>query len=115
MRTWGSINIGHGIRIGRSMADSELRPKVPGWRRFDEPSASERLCHVRGFYLSIGRGPLSARMFIFQCLRALAAEPNRLGNRLFLANVTRADVCVCKTGRGPHGRASAQCVHHGYS
>jgi len=27
-------------------------------------------------------------MSIFQCLTALVAEPNRLGNRLFLANVT---------------------------
>jgi hypothetical protein len=48
------------------------------------------LCHVRGFYLSIGRGAL-ARMSIFQCLRALVANSNRLGNRLFLANVTMPD------------------------
>jgi hypothetical protein len=30
----------------------------------------------------------SAPMEIFQCVRTLVAEPNRLGNRLFLANVT---------------------------
>jgi hypothetical protein len=31
---------------------------------------------------------LSVRMSIFQCLRALVAEPNWLKNRLYLANVT---------------------------
>jgi hypothetical protein len=34
------------------------------------------------------RGPLTAVMSKYQCLRALVAEPNRLEDRLFLANVT---------------------------
>jgi hypothetical protein len=38
-RTWLSIPIGRtAIRIGRSIADSELRPRLPGWRKFE-------LCH----------------------------------------------------------------------
>ena len=52
-----------------------------------EISYGARLCHVRGFYLSIGRGALCP-VSIFQCLRSLVAEPNWLTNRLYLANVT---------------------------
>ena len=36
------------------------------------------------------RGTLTARIFKYQCFRALIAEPNRLKSRLFLANVTNA-------------------------
>ena len=46
-----------------------------------------------GLYLSIGPGalsPLSARMSIFQCLRTLVAEPNRLGNRPILGQCDNA-------------------------
>ena len=34
------------------------------------------------------KGTLTARIFKYQCFRALIAEPNRLKSRLFLANVT---------------------------
>jgi hypothetical protein len=38
-RTWVSIPILRtGIRIGRSWADSELRPRMPAWRKWE-------LCH----------------------------------------------------------------------
>jgi hypothetical protein len=38
-RTWLSIPVGKtGIRVGRSVADSELRGQLPGWRRYE-------LCH----------------------------------------------------------------------
>jgi hypothetical protein len=38
-RTWLSVPLGRtGIRIGRSIADSELRPHLPSWRKFE-------LCH----------------------------------------------------------------------
>jgi hypothetical protein len=47
----------------------------------------KQLCHVRGFYVSIGQGAFSPYLYI-SILRTLVAEPNRLGSRLFLANVT---------------------------
>jgi hypothetical protein len=50
-------------------------------------AAPAGLCHVRGFTCHY-RVALSARMLIFQRLRALAAEPNWLENRLYFANVT---------------------------
>jgi hypothetical protein len=37
-RTWISVPIGHRIRIGRSIADSEWRGRLPGWRKYE-------LCH----------------------------------------------------------------------
>jgi hypothetical protein len=40
----------------------------------------------------------SAPMEIFQCVRTLVAEPNRLGNRLFLANVTMPLIGQSLTG-----------------
>ena len=48
--------------------------------------ALEGFVTFMGFTCQYG-GALSARMSI-QCLRVLVGEPNRLGNRLFLANVT---------------------------
>jgi hypothetical protein len=50
------------------------------FRRLSLEKLMVGLCHVRRFYLSIGWGALSPHLYI--------AEPNRLGNRLFLANVT---------------------------
>ena len=39
MRTWGSINIGHGIRKGRSYGPEDLGPpRLPSWRKWE-------LCH----------------------------------------------------------------------
>jgi hypothetical protein len=37
-RTWLSVPIGFGIRVGRSISDSELRPRMPAWRKWE-------LCH----------------------------------------------------------------------
>jgi hypothetical protein len=35
-RTWLSVPIGRtGIRIGRSISDSELRPHLPAWRKWE--------------------------------------------------------------------------------
>ena len=42
----------------------------------------------RSLVLHVNRARRSRLASIFQCLRALVTEPNRLGNRLFLANVT---------------------------
>jgi type III secretion system FlhB-like substrate exporter len=34
-RSWISVPIGHGIRIGRSIADYELRQRMPSWRKYE--------------------------------------------------------------------------------
>jgi hypothetical protein len=32
-RSWISVPIGHGVRLGRSIADAELQPRLPSWRK----------------------------------------------------------------------------------
>jgi hypothetical protein len=63
----------------------------------------------RSWVLLVNSGmALSAPMSIFQCLTALVAELNRVGNRLFLANVTMPERQPSSPAlRGETGRALA--------
>ena len=49
MRTWGSINIGHGIRIGRSYGPEDLGPpRLPSYRRFELRKGLRAAAKARG-------------------------------------------------------------------
>jgi hypothetical protein len=58
-RTWLSVSIGHGIRIGRSIADSDLWPHLPSWRRYEglEPPRSRAVCSAQ--FIAAKTGDLS--------------------------------------------------------
>jgi hypothetical protein len=48
-RTWLSIPIGRtGIRIGRSIADSEWRGRLPSWRRYELRKGLQAAAEARG-------------------------------------------------------------------
>jgi hypothetical protein len=52
-RTWLSLPVARtGIRIGRSIADSELRPHLPSWRRYELRKALQAAAEARGEPLS---------------------------------------------------------------
>jgi hypothetical protein len=50
-RSWLSVGLGHGIRVGRSIADSELRaqtPKLPSYRRYEVIERLQKAATARG-------------------------------------------------------------------
>ena len=48
-RSWISLPIGRtGIRIGRSIADSELRARLPNWRRYEIRKGLQAAASARG-------------------------------------------------------------------
>jgi hypothetical protein len=48
-RTWLSVPIGRtGIRIGRSVSDSELRGHLPSWRRHELRHGLQTAAKARG-------------------------------------------------------------------
>jgi len=48
-RTWISVPFGRtGIRIGRSISDSEMRPRLPSWRRFELRRGLQEAAKARG-------------------------------------------------------------------
>lgn len=51
-RSWISIPIGFGIRVGRSIADSELHPRLPSWRRFELRRGMQADAEARGEHMT---------------------------------------------------------------
>jgi hypothetical protein len=47
-RTWISVPTWRGIRIGRSIADSELRGHLPSWRRYELRHGLQEAAKARG-------------------------------------------------------------------
>jgi hypothetical protein len=47
-RSWISVPVGHGIRVGRSIADSELRGHLPSYRRHELRHGLQTAAKARG-------------------------------------------------------------------
>lgn len=48
-RTWISVPLGRtGIRLGRSIADAELRGRLPNWKRYEIRKALQAAAEARG-------------------------------------------------------------------
>jgi hypothetical protein len=48
-RTWISVALGRtGIRLGRSISDSELRPRLPRWRKWELVRGLIKAAKARG-------------------------------------------------------------------
>jgi hypothetical protein len=47
-RTWISVPVWRGVRIGRSVSDAELRGHLPGWRRHELRHGLQEAAKARG-------------------------------------------------------------------
>jgi hypothetical protein len=47
-RNFISLSLGHGLRIGRSFSDSELRRRLPSWRKYELIHGLMRSAAARG-------------------------------------------------------------------
>jgi hypothetical protein len=47
-RTFLSVSLGHGIRVGRSISDSDLRRRLPSWRKYELIHGLMRAAAARG-------------------------------------------------------------------
>ena len=85
-RNWLSVSLGHGIRIGRSVADSDFQPRLPSWRRHELRAGLQAAAKARG-------EPMNREECDYRIDKALATgELDEAGSLAFLVTGTREEI-----------------------